>query len=91
MFDSIDEITEDILHTQRNKLIKTFHSDNGEENTKYAQKINEAYNILLKEEKKKAASPKLSESKCPKCQNYMYIIGDLYHCKTCNKRFKKQS
>lgn len=46
MFDSLDEVTEEALKKQRNKLIKVYHSDSGEENEKYAQKINSAYELI---------------------------------------------
>ncbi len=47
MIDSLDEITPESLKSLRNKLIKTFHPDTGaEEDTKHAQKINAAYEII---------------------------------------------
>lgn len=49
MFDSIEDVTAEKLKTQRNRLIKSFHPDtNSGEDTKYAQKINEAYELLCK-------------------------------------------
>lgn len=45
MFDSLN-FTEKELKTVRNRLIKSFHSDNGEENEAFAQKINQYYAIL---------------------------------------------
>ena len=39
-------ITEKELKTIRNRLIKGFHSDNGEENEAFAQKINQYYSVL---------------------------------------------
>ena len=48
MFDSLEDITAESLKKQRNRLIKSFHPDMGnEDDTKYAQKINEAYMLLL--------------------------------------------
>ena len=48
MFDSLDDVTAESLKAQRNRLIKSFHPDTGsEDDNKYAQKINEAYTILL--------------------------------------------
>lgn len=38
--------TEKELKTIRNRLIKGFHSDNGEENEEFAQKINQYYSVL---------------------------------------------
>jgi len=47
MIDNINEITLDELKKMRNRLIKTFHPDlNDVEDTKYAQKINAAFDIL---------------------------------------------
>ena len=47
MFDSIEEVTHDKLKDQRNRLIKAFHPDeNGEIDSKYAAKINNAFKIL---------------------------------------------
>ncbi len=49
MFDSINDVTAEKLKTQRNRLIKSFHPDaNSDEDTRYAQKINEAYELLHK-------------------------------------------
>lgn len=48
MIDDVSEITSQLLRDQRNKLLKTYHSDNGEMNEKYAQKINTAYDLLHK-------------------------------------------
>ena len=46
LFDDISEVTLEKLKTQRNKLIKSFHPDGTNENEKYAQKINAAYELL---------------------------------------------
>lgn len=47
MIDELDKMTLSELKAQRNKLIKTFHPDKANEaETKYAQKINAAYEIL---------------------------------------------
>lgn len=46
MLDGSEEITQEILKKQRNKLIKAFHPDNAEESETYAQKINAAYELL---------------------------------------------
>ena len=46
MFDNIEDVTEDSLKKQRNLLIKTFHPDNEADGTKYAAKINTAYELL---------------------------------------------
>lgn len=47
MIDSLDEINPESLKALRNKLIKTFHPDTGtEEDTRHAQKINAAYEII---------------------------------------------
>ena len=47
MIDSLDEITPEGLKALRNKLIKTFHPDAGtDDDTKHAQKINAAYEII---------------------------------------------
>ena len=49
MFDSINDVTAETLKAQRNRLIKSFHPDaNSDEDTRYAQKINEAYELLHK-------------------------------------------
>lgn len=45
MFDSLDNITAVELRSQRNRLIKTFHTDAGGE-TEQAEKINAAYEVL---------------------------------------------
>lgn len=45
MLDSLD-FTEKELKAIRNRLIKSFHSDNGEENEAFAQKINQYYALL---------------------------------------------
>lgn len=47
MFDDLSAVTADILKQQRNRLMKVFHSDvSGADTTKYAQRINEAYEVL---------------------------------------------
>lgn len=47
MIDSLEEITPEKLKSLRNKLIKTFHPDAGtDDDTKHAQKINAAYEII---------------------------------------------
>ncbi len=47
MLDDIDDITLEDIKEQRNRLIRMFHPDTGSESdTKYAQKINNAYEIL---------------------------------------------
>lgn len=46
MFDSLNNISTSELHSQRNRLIKAFHPDGDIDTTIYAQKINEAYQIL---------------------------------------------
>ncbi len=48
MLDTLDGVTKDQLKAQRNRLIKTFHPDNGDpaDTTRYAAKINEAYDVL---------------------------------------------
>lgn len=43
-----EEYTESEIKKIRNKLMKTFHPDEGENNQIYAQRITEAYNILCK-------------------------------------------
>lgn len=45
MFDDFDFTLEELKKT-RNKLIKSFHSDNGEDNEAFAQKINRYYDVL---------------------------------------------
>lgn len=52
MFDSLDKVTEEDIKHQRNKLLKAFHPDEGEESVKYSQKVNEAYEVLINEIKK---------------------------------------
>lgn len=47
MFDDLSNVTIEKVKEQRNRLIKTFHPDAGNEaDTQYAQKINEAYEII---------------------------------------------
>lgn len=47
MIDDLNTMTLETLKAQRNRLIKTFHPDAANDgNTKYAQKINSAYDIL---------------------------------------------
>ena len=46
LFDDINEVTLDKLKSQRNKLIKSFHPDGTNEDEKYAQKINAAYELI---------------------------------------------
>lgn len=47
MIDDLDRVTPEELKRQRNRLIKTFHPDAASpETTKYAQRINAAYEIL---------------------------------------------
>lgn len=47
MIDDLNTLTLKELKLQRNKLIKTFHPDTSDaNNTKYAQKINTAYEVL---------------------------------------------
>ncbi len=47
MFDSLEDVTMENLKSQRNKLIKAFHPDaSSQSDTKSAQKINEAYDVL---------------------------------------------
>ena len=49
MIDDLSAVTPSELKEQRNRLIKTFHPDKATANdTKYAQKINSAYDILKK-------------------------------------------
>lgn len=49
MIDNLDDVTLSSLKLHRNRLIQTFHPDNGSaEDTKYAQKINMAYEVLKK-------------------------------------------
>lgn len=47
MIDNLDDITLSSLKLHRNRLMQTFHPDAGSsEDTKYAQKINTAYDVL---------------------------------------------
>ena len=47
MIDDLSTVTFESIKEQRNRLIKTFHPDTtSDSNTKYAQKINSAYDIL---------------------------------------------
>ena len=46
MLDGLGSVTIQDLQNQRKKLLKVFHPDNGEEDTKYAQKINNAYEVI---------------------------------------------
>ncbi len=48
MFDESETYTEQDLKKRRNKLLKVFHPDEGEDNSEYARKINDAYNELKK-------------------------------------------
>lgn len=51
MFDDMDinKITMNMLKKQRNRLLKTYHPDEGETNSdSYVQKINNAYDVLCK-------------------------------------------
>ena len=49
MIDSLDDITLSNLKLHRNRLMQTFHPDTGSaDDTKYAQKINTAYEVLKK-------------------------------------------
>lgn len=48
MVEDLSSITEKELKSTRNRLIKSFHPDNTNEQDKYAQKINDAYEILDK-------------------------------------------
>lgn len=49
MIDSLDNVTEESLKSQRNILIKAFHPDNSDVEASYAQKINDAYSLLSAE------------------------------------------
>lgn len=40
--------TKEEVRKQRNRLLKTFHPDESSDNSRYAQKINKAYDILMK-------------------------------------------
>lgn len=47
MLDDLQNVTLDDIKAQRNRLIKTFHPDHGDSaDTGYAQKINNAYEVL---------------------------------------------
>lgn len=46
LLDSMDGVTLEKLKHQRNQLLKTFHTDNGEVDPGMAQKINDAYALL---------------------------------------------
>ena len=47
MLDSLDGVTLEELKVHRNRLMKVFHPDKGSvEDTRYAQKINNAYEVL---------------------------------------------
>ena len=47
MIDRVEDLTLDRIRAQRNRLIKAFHPDKGSsDDTAYAQKINNAYEIL---------------------------------------------
>lgn len=49
MLDSLDGVSQESLRTHRNRLVKAFHPDKGDDSdTKYMQKINAAYEILKK-------------------------------------------
>ncbi len=49
MFDSVNDLTMENLRIQRNRLMKAYHPDIGlPEDNKFAQKINNAYEILKK-------------------------------------------
>lgn len=49
MIEDLGDVTVESLKAQRNRLIKTFHPDaTGDSDTKYAQKINQSYDILKK-------------------------------------------
>lgn len=48
MLDGLGSVTLQDLQNQRKKLLKVFHPDNGEEDNKYAQKINNAYEVIKK-------------------------------------------
>ncbi len=47
MFDSVEEVTKDELKERRNKLLKSFHPDEGDTDVTKSQKINNAYQLLL--------------------------------------------
>lgn len=47
MFDDLSEVTKESLNQQRKRLAKVFHPDvSGADTTKYAQRINAAYDVL---------------------------------------------
>lgn len=46
MFDSVEDVTKDELKERRNKLLKSFHPDEGDMDVTKAQKINNAYQLL---------------------------------------------
>lgn len=49
MIDDLDDVTLSSLKLHRNRLMQTFHPDTGSaDDTKYAQKINNAYEVLKK-------------------------------------------
>ena len=48
MFDSLSDLTAEDIKAQRNTLIKAFHPDNVDSDASYSQKINEAYEVLMK-------------------------------------------
>ncbi len=48
MYDTLDGLKTSDIKSQRNKLLKAFHPDEGEADTGYAQKINTAYELLIK-------------------------------------------
>lgn len=48
MYESISEVTLESLKSRRNKLIKSFHPDNSNEDAIYTQKINAAYELIKK-------------------------------------------
>lgn len=49
MIDNLDDMTLSSLKLHRNRLMQTFHPDTGSaDDTKYAQKINKAYEVLKK-------------------------------------------
>lgn len=49
MLDSLDDMTQESLKAHRNRMIKAFHPDkSGAADTRYAQKINAAYEVLKK-------------------------------------------
>ncbi len=46
LIDSLEDMDLEGLRRQRNKLLKTFHTDNGEPDVRMSQKINKAYEVL---------------------------------------------